>query len=1209
LKKIVENILNGKFEYTKSVLEFSTSGIELTVCDGEEIEGSFLITGPSDELTEGSVSSSELRMEVLTGSFTGQKNEIMYRFNASGLSDLDCIKGDFRIISNHGEYMLPFRVSVKKHDVDSSLGEIKNLFHFANLAKSKWDEALKLFYSSSFHYVLQSTDAQYEGLYRGLSKVTNSQRNMEEFLIAINKKSPITYITDKKEIEYKDIQEDIDENIEISKNGWGFSYLNIKSDSDFIEISENEITEPDFADGKYKLVIKIHKDSLHAGENFGNVIICAGSFESKIAVRISQNSGISNAEMLSYLEKKKITASIMKQFIEFKARKINSKEWLSNTGELIMKMFAIDKEDIVFRMYATQYLITAGKTNESKKSLEDIMPIIEKLLKEKDKKAETLYAYFLYLQTLLTRQESDINKAAIIIEELYKRNADNWRIAYLLQYVSDEYATNSKKKWDLLKKHFYLGANSPLIYMDAIYVLRDNATLLDCLDDFETTVIYFAAKKGILTIPIMDRVVFLAHRYKEYNEKIYRILKICYDISPNTETLEAICLLLMKGERTDAESFAWYKRAVEAQLKILRLYEYYMMSAVTDDDGRVTCDINKMVLMYFSYQSSLPWRSNAILYRYMYEHRFEYEDIYESYKIQIEKFVLEQIDKEHISMALGFLYEHIITKQMIDSVNAGKLLKMLYMTEIDTKDDTLSDVIVVYDKCRKQMKYKMQNGIANLPLYGSEYTILFSDSKDNRYANTVKYSKKRFMKDTNFSSMVIPFIQSGEENLDLFLCELGKSAYTITMENVQRYRDLVETDIIRDDVRAEIRSNLIRFYYDNDFMRQLTEYLANIAPESLTAVQRGEMIELMVLTGMYDKTLKWLKKYGCNKIEPKIIMRLCARSFEDSTEDPNLLSEIAWYSFRQGKYDEPMLMFLVEHFSATSREMRDLYIAAKSYGVDTTNLLSRIIVQMLYTGVYVGDTEKLLCDYGKAVGGSDTEIAALAKFSYDYFVRGEVTKSYYYERIGDLVMGGVDVPDICKMAYLSYYADDYTSGKKDVYANSIIEGFLDDLISKNYVFAFYKKYLGVSNKMRKFADKTILEYRTNKSSTCTVHYMLISDDSNEKDYKSMEMTESIDGIYTAMFVLFFGEKIQYYITEEKNEEESSMPMASGMQQLTQSGMLTPMQTNVLSEDGRFNIINEMIVSSAMNDLEKSRKLAGDYFKNRFLVDELFKERR
>ena len=43
--------------------------------------------------------------------------------------------------------------------------------------------------------------------------------------------------------------------------------------------------------------------------------------------------------------------------------------------------------------------------------------------------------------------------------------------------------------------------------------------------------------------------------------------------------LTSICTLLIKGSCTEQKYFKWYEKAVESELKIAQLYEYYMASA------------------------------------------------------------------------------------------------------------------------------------------------------------------------------------------------------------------------------------------------------------------------------------------------------------------------------------------------------------------------------------------------------------------------------------------------------------------------------------------------------------------------------------------------------------------------------------------------------------------------------------------------------
>ena len=54
-----------------------------------------------------------MRMECLTGEFTGCDEEIAYCFHGENLDEGDVVKGCFYVIRNNGEYYLPFVVRGK----------------------------------------------------------------------------------------------------------------------------------------------------------------------------------------------------------------------------------------------------------------------------------------------------------------------------------------------------------------------------------------------------------------------------------------------------------------------------------------------------------------------------------------------------------------------------------------------------------------------------------------------------------------------------------------------------------------------------------------------------------------------------------------------------------------------------------------------------------------------------------------------------------------------------------------------------------------------------------------------------------------------------------------------------------------------------------------------------------------------------------------
>ena len=138
MQEMISQVLRGNFEYERASLDFSCTKIEMSVRRGQQTEKSFHIFGTGDGLAEGYIYSSDLRMECLTGTFQGNQVEIVYCFHGENLEEGDVVKGSFCVVSNKGEYSIPFVVTVEYEILESSIGPVRNLFHFANLARENW---------------------------------------------------------------------------------------------------------------------------------------------------------------------------------------------------------------------------------------------------------------------------------------------------------------------------------------------------------------------------------------------------------------------------------------------------------------------------------------------------------------------------------------------------------------------------------------------------------------------------------------------------------------------------------------------------------------------------------------------------------------------------------------------------------------------------------------------------------------------------------------------------------------------------------------------------------------------------------------------------------------------------------------------------------------------------------------------------------------
>jgi hypothetical protein len=348
----------------------------------------------------------------------------------------------------------------------------------------------------------------------------------------------------------------------------------------------------------------------------------------------------------------------------------------------------------------------------------------------------------------------------------------------------------------------------------------------------------------------------------------------------------------------------------------------------------------------------------------------------------------------------------------------------------------------------------------------------------------------------------------------------------------------------------------------------------------------------MVMAGLYERALDWVKNFGTHGIDARIILRLCVRLL-----DRNMLEvgakelEIAHYSFVNGKYDEQLLSYLMTNYSGTIKEMRDIWKAAESFGLDTYTLSERILIQMMFSGAFIGEKIEIFKSYVQSGPNTDIEMAFLSQNAYDSFVHGTVTDRFIFERIEKLALEGLPIQEVCKLAYLRYYASERSS--EEEVNEEVAAPFLKELLARNVFFPFYMEYEGVVPEMVQFIDKTMLEYRTTPGTQCVVHYRLSNGAGGE--YTSSEMREMYDGIYVAEFILFFGEQLQYYITEEGDEEGTH----------TESG--TIQKSDIIGEQlsGRYSNINDIMIGETLQDYGTVDSLIGEYYKRRFISNHLF----
>lgn len=1187
MQKIIDQILEGNFDYENGSLDFSCLKIDISLRHGESYEGSFRIYAPAGKFTTGHVTSSDLRMECLRPEFVGTDEEIAFRFHGEYMEEGEVVKGNFYIVSNQGEYYLPFVVSMEHTVLESSIGPVRNLFHFANLAKSSWEEAVKLFYSPDFTLALSGSDAQYADVYRALSAYPGQEQNMEEFLIRINKKQKIEYLVEEKQLVLENVSGEhaygvLESELSIVRNGWGYTRLNIECSGDFLFTEKEVLTDNDFLGNRCRLPVFIDGRLCPRGNHYGQIFLYNSYVSLTIPVTVKAGDRLPGVSV--DLTRKQSMVRIMELYQSFRFRKIGTSAWLKETGKLVEKLVLQDENDIAVRLFQAQLLITEEKYNEAGWILDHVAGLLEERPEE-----ETQLAYYLYLTTLIHSEEKYINRVASDVEHIYKKEPSSWRVAWLLLYLSPEYSKSATVKWELLEKQYHYGSRSPVIYIEALILLNNNPALLRRLDGFERQLLNYGTRHEFLNSEVVEQLLYLVGRVREYSPVLFRILDRLYRRKQDQRILQEICTLLIKGGKTGKKYFHWYREGVEAQLRITNLYEHYMMSLDMDD----SCKLPKQVLMYFSYQNNLNYEQAAYLYEYILKNRDRLGDLYLTYQPRMEWFVLDQIRKEHINRHLAYLYDRLLRPEMIDVQTAEPLSRLLFAHQIRVEDDRIRKVYVYQPHNLRPAEYSLSGGCTWAALYGNEYTVVFEDGWKNRFIYSVEYTLEKLMLPGKYLRLVTPLVKDCRE-LDLYLSESDREAVPDSAECLDRALRVLRQPDIEPCVKRELYLRVLQYYYEKDNMEALDTYLKSIPGDELSMEERGTVMKYLVYRGNIDLAGQWLEKYGPYFVDVKVLVRLLGPLMERrSMIDDPVLTAAACSVFKRGKYDSTILEYLARYYEGMTKNMRDIWKAAKSFEVDCYKLSERMLVQMLYSGAFIGEKMEVFRYYVSQGPKPEVEEAFLAQCAFEYFVHDRVTESEVYQEIGNMSRRSEPVQKVCRLAFLKYYAEN--KGERQPQQMELAECFLRELMAEGVHLNFFREYREYSDIQQELSDKTIIEYRAAPGSRACIHFVMLYENGESDEYRAEYMRDVYGGVCFKEFILFFGESLQYYITEELNGEE----------QLTESGTIQNSDTAGNGEGGRYQLLNDIAISKALEDYDTMDNLLEEYYRREFLNGQLF----
>ena len=506
MKRRIEELMNGIYEYKTPDLLFSCDEIRAVVKPGEKFFGSFTIKNKEQKRIRGFLYSSDARVACEPREFSGIEPKLSFDVDFTGMKAGDVLEGSLTVCTNMGEKALPFSFAIMQKKVQLPAGEAFTLDSFAQLAKEHYEKAYAMFCSRSFTRTIEKQYPQFEALNRGLRSKTMSMELMEEFLISTGKKSAIKYELKKERQEFSKIASVIQEQIEIVKNGWGYSQIEVFSDAAFLQPEQSLIRPDDFLGSSFTLDYLIDPVRMHAGYNFGRIILKSGNWKKTFEVTARKFTA-KEIDHRAHIQKKEI-ARLYRDYLDFRLKKISLNTWITRAEDSFACYEQAGGEDIMVKLYQVQIYFAADQP-------EIACTLLEKLeQKRRISDRPAVQGYYQYLTTLYDKDEKYNNYIESTIKDLYLKNQEEWLLQWVLLYLKENLLQHPSQKLEAIRRQYKMGCRSRLMYLEAFTLFRKSPLLLKKLDDFEIQVLRFICRNDLLDKELVMQVADIAGRLR-----------------------------------------------------------------------------------------------------------------------------------------------------------------------------------------------------------------------------------------------------------------------------------------------------------------------------------------------------------------------------------------------------------------------------------------------------------------------------------------------------------------------------------------------------------------------------------------------------------------------------------------------------------------------------------------------------------------------
>ena len=844
MREKINRLAEGNYEYEQSRVIVTPEVLDWNHVTKQVYQTSLVISNEKRHLMKGIVTTHAPEITIDPVNFRGVDSTIVVSVDMERVKPGENFESVLQIISDCGNEKVSLCIPKESVKAEASGHQIEDLSQFVSLVQKDIEAGVKLFDTPAFRDGLLAKDAQKQAIYDGLRASAGRKNALDNFLVSIGKKKPVTIAVEQVYRQYDAWREAFQDEISITKNTWGYEEFQICSDASFLRIENAHITTEEFVGDRFVCKYEIDPEQMVMGKNYARIEIKNTRQTIKISV-VAVKPGVQHEKAQKNRREQRTLCQMLKRHLAFCMNRLPLQDYLQEMDQLLQGS-GLEKNSTRLQLYRIHLAIMEHQAEVVTKGLNSLEEQAEELRKEHPER----YAGFCYLKGIWTDDESVKEECIRQIRDCYEETGQDAQVLWCLLYLDQE-LQSEKKKFTTILEQLTDGCYSPIFYLEICQILNDTPKYLTELSEVIVQALHWGCKNHFIEKETALRYVYLAGRLRQYSAGVLEDMTLLYERYPEDEILTVICKMLMRGQVTTKDAFVWYERGVNHNLKITELYEYYMYSI----DEKETMAFTHSVLLYFLYDNHLTVDKKAMLYAYVVRQKDKDPETYESYRTLMQNFTWKQLREGRISTNLGVLYNEFVTEEVLDKEMAVQLAGFLLQYEITCDNPNMVGVYVSHPELSEEHFAPFVKGKAVITCATSRAKLFLIDREYHRYADDSWYRLKPLLEMDGMKEVCYRFDKQNRALL-LALGEQAAKQVVDTAETVELRAQLLACEGLRENYRHVLELKQMQYFYQRGERGRLEEALEQLDWSTVEAGERGRMIEYCAWCECFAKAME-----------------------------------------------------------------------------------------------------------------------------------------------------------------------------------------------------------------------------------------------------------------------------------------------------------------------------------------------------------------